>query len=63
LAVLEDIEKVLEEEIFQTCSRRIGFYKQIKSEKIIRSKTKKSSKTSHKPLYLSGIRKKILHWK
>jgi len=33
-----DIVRVLEEEIFRIFSRRIGFYKRIKSEEIIRSK-------------------------
>ena len=40
-------DRVLEEERFQTCSRKIDFCKQIKSEKIIILKIEKSSKTSH----------------
>ena len=43
----EYLERILEEEIVQNCSRRIDFCKQIKSEKIITSKIKISNKTSH----------------
>ena len=36
-------DRVLEEERFQTCSRRIGFYKQIKSDQRLKNQVKQAT--------------------